>query len=224
MMSLRTAPPAEMRRRETRPLGGNSGEGTSGTATPNIESILRDEVLQLSELMREKVMHVQFAAWEFEEAMTTGLQASFAAKERDLQKELQLRDAIIDALMDTYERDKDLAASEAVRIRLEGELRTLRTEMDRLRAEACDKCDQALAEKNASEAQVKELQAKLKSFEASTQGGAIVASAPSLLSLSEDRARIHDQYAERMDRMQRCHEEVVADLRRRLDRYRQRAE
>ncbi|RWR98086.1 serine/threonine-protein phosphatase 7 long form [Cinnamomum micranthum f. kanehirae] len=91
MMSLRTAPPAEMRHRETRPLGGDSGEGTTGKATPNIESILRDEVLQLSELMKEK------------EAMMTGLQASFAAKERDLRKELQLRDAIIDALTDTYE-------------------------------------------------------------------------------------------------------------------------
>ncbi|RWR98076.1 serine/threonine-protein phosphatase 7 long form [Cinnamomum micranthum f. kanehirae] len=141
------------------------------------------------------------AMMSLREAMTTGLQASFAAKEMDLRKELRLRDAIIDALTDTYERDKDLAASEAVRIRLEGELRTLRTEMDRLRAEACDKCDKALAEKNASEAQVEELQAKLKSFEASTQGGAIVVSAPSLLSSSEDRARIHDQYAEHMDRM-----------------------
>lgn len=93
-MSLWTAPPAETGCREIRLLGDNSGEGTSGRATFDIESILRDEVLCLSELVKEK------------EAMTMGLQASFAAKERDLRKELQLCDAIIDALADTYERDK----------------------------------------------------------------------------------------------------------------------
>lgn len=56
------------------------------------------------------------------------------------------------------------------------------------------------------------------------QSGTIVASIPPPLSLGEEKALIHDQYARRMDRMALHHEEVVADLRMRLDRYRQRAE
>lgn len=56
------------------------------------------------------------------------------------------------------------------------------------------------------------------------QSGAIVASIPPPLSLGEGKALIHDQYARRMDRMVLHHEEVVVDLRRCLDRYRQRVE
>ncbi|RWR85120.1 hypothetical protein CKAN_01396800 [Cinnamomum micranthum f. kanehirae] len=91
LMSFRTAPLAETGRRETRPLGDDSGEETSGRAAPDIESVLREEVLRLLELVKVK------------EAMTMGLQASLMAKERD----------------------RDLAASEAMRIRLESDLQTL---------------------------------------------------------------------------------------------------
>ena len=55
------------------------------------------------------------------------------------------------------------------------------------------------------------------------QSGAIVASVPPLLSLGEEKALIHEEYARRMDRMQSSYDEVVADLRRRLDRHRERA-
>ena len=56
------------------------------------------------------------------------------------------------------------------------------------------------------------------------QSGAIVASAPPLLSLGEEKAFIHKEYTRRMDCMQLSHDEVVTDLRRHLERYRQRAE
>ncbi|XXG68864.1 hypothetical protein AAC387_Pa06g1861 [Persea americana] len=140
LMSLRTASPVGAGRQETHPLGNDPGEGTSGGMTPDIESALRGEVFQLSKLVKEK------------EAITTELQASFVAKERDWREELWLRDAIIDVLADTYERDKDLATSEAVRIRLEGELQTLRAGMARLQAKTCGERDRALAERDASKA------------------------------------------------------------------------
>lgn len=88
VLLFQTAPPAETVRRETRPLGDDSGEvkftrfishivssssfnhicyalwqGTTGRAAPDIESVLREEVLQLSELVKEKATPIQFVAY-----------------------------------------------------------------------------------------------------------------------------------------------------------------
>ncbi|XXG69013.1 hypothetical protein AAC387_Pa06g1979 [Persea americana] len=135
-MSFRTAPPLGTERQEARSSGDGSGKGTSGRAASNVESVLRREVLRLSELMKEK------------DAMTVELRASLMAREG----ELKLRDAVIDVLADTRERDRELAISKR----------------DIVLADL-------LSERATSAALIDELRAKVGSLEASTRSGANIA-------------------------------------------------
>ncbi|XXG47551.1 hypothetical protein AAC387_Pa02g2178 [Persea americana] len=184
--------------------------GTSGCVVSDAESILRGETLRLSHLVEKKDTEIVRPR-----ALLT------AERERHRENE-----AIIEALADSHESNREQDMSEVMRIRLEIDLLTLQAEVDRLRtseAEARGKCDGAFAERAASMAQVDKLRARLRSFEAPMQSGPIVASIHPPLSLGEEKAIIHDHYTRRMDRMERQHDEVVADLRGRLARLHRRA-
>eukprot|EP00268_Persea_americana_P044906 TRINITY_DN4549_c0_g1_i12.p1 TRINITY_DN4549_c0_g1~~TRINITY_DN4549_c0_g1_i12.p1 ORF type:complete len:227 (-),score=22.64 TRINITY_DN4549_c0_g1_i12:244-924(-) len=190
-------------------------QGTSGRAASDVESVLRREVLRLSELMKEK------------DAMTVELRASLMAREG----ELKLRDAVIDVLADTRERDRELAMSEAMRIKLESDLQTLRAEVDRLQAskvEARSKRDIVLAdllsERATSAALIDELRAKVRSLEASARSGANIAVPSAPEGWFAEKSRLQDRHMDQMDLLMKRHEREIAALLERLDRYRRRAE
>ncbi|XXG73397.1 hypothetical protein AAC387_Pa07g2321 [Persea americana] len=133
--------PAVARDWQARPSSEGRGEGTSGCVASDAESILRGETLRLSHLVEKK--------------------------ERRRENE-----AIIEALADSRENNREQDMSEVTRIRLESDLLTLQAEVDRLRtseAEARGERDGAFAERAASMAQVDELRARLRSFEAPAQ-------------------------------------------------------
>ncbi|XXG41989.1 hypothetical protein AAC387_Pa01g2349 [Persea americana] len=181
--------PAVARDWQARPSSEGRGEGTSGCVASDAESILRGETLRLSHLVEKKDTEI------------VRLRALLTA-ERERRRE---NEAIIEALADSRESNGEQDMSEVTRIRLESDLLTLQAEVDRLRtseAEARGECDGAFAERAASMAQVDELRARLRSFEAPVQSGAIVASIPPPPSWGEEKAIIHDHYARRMDRME----------------------
>ncbi|XXG85700.1 hypothetical protein AAC387_Pa11g0734 [Persea americana] len=208
--------PAVARDWQARPSSEGRGEvrayeGTSECVASDAESILRGETLRLSHLVEKKDTEIM------------RLRALLTA-ERERRQE---NEAIIEALADSCESNREQDMSEVTRIRLESDLFTLQAEVDRLgtsEAEARGERDGAFVERATSMAQVDELRARLRSFEAPAQGGAIVASIPPPPSWGEEKAIIHDHYARRMDRMERQHDEVVTDLRVRLARLHRRAE
>ncbi|XXG47550.1 hypothetical protein AAC387_Pa02g2178 [Persea americana] len=91
--------------------------GTSGCVVSDAESILRGETLRLSHLVEKKDTEIVRPR-----ALLT------AERERHRENE-----AIIEALADSHESNREQDMSEVMRIRLEIDLLTLQAEVDRLR-------------------------------------------------------------------------------------------